>query len=119
MQQSATDGRKTVSALKAEFETTAERWGRDRQLAGAMVDADVVVEGLSKGKILTLSAHDALEWGMADYVAESRHELLTSGLSQLRGSGAHTALGRADRTLPDQLHHKFTSLDFGFSRPNL
>ncbi len=69
---------KTVSALKAEFETTAERWGRDRQLAGAMVDADVVVEGLSeKGKILTLSAHDALEWGMADYVAESRHELLT------------------------------------------
>ncbi|NLL42859.1 MAG: nodulation protein NfeD [Firmicutes bacterium] len=68
---------KTVSALKAEFESTAERWGRDRQLAGAMVDADVVVEGVvEKGKILTLSAQDALEWGMAEFVAASRYELL-------------------------------------------
>ncbi len=68
---------KTVSALKAEFESTAERWGRNRQLAGAMVDADVVVENLAeKGKILTLSAQDALDWNMADLMAGSTHELL-------------------------------------------
>lgn len=69
---------KTVSALKAEFEATALRSGRDRRLAAAMVDADVVVEGLTdKGKILTLSAQDALEWGMADLMAATSHEVLT------------------------------------------
>lgn len=68
---------KTVSALKAEFEATAQRTGRNRQLAAAMVDADVVVEDLvEKGKILTLSAKDALEWGMADLMAGSTSELL-------------------------------------------
>lgn len=68
---------KTVSALKAEFEATAERWGRDRQLAGAMVDADIVVEGLvEKGKILTLSAQDALDRGIADQIATSTSDLL-------------------------------------------
>src|SRR5690606_21387217 len=70
---------KTVSALRAEFESAAERWGRDRRLAGAMVDASVVIEGLSEqGKILTLSAQDALEYGMADLLAGSVHEVLTS-----------------------------------------
>lgn len=69
---------KTVSALKAEFESTAERWGRDRHLAGAMVDSDVVIEGLvEKGKILTLSAQDALDRGMADRIATSTNDLLT------------------------------------------
>lgn len=68
---------KTVSALRAEFEATAERWGRDRRLAGAMVDSSVVVEGLKEsGKILTLSAQDALEYGMADFMAGSVHEVL-------------------------------------------
>ena len=68
---------KTVSGLKAEFEATAERWGRNRQLAAAMVDADVVVEGLvEKGKILTLSAQDALDWNMADILVASTGELL-------------------------------------------
>jgi len=68
---------KTVSALRAEFEAAAERWGRDRRLAAAMVDASVVVEGLSEaGKILTLSAQDALDYGMADLMAGSVHEAL-------------------------------------------
>ncbi|NLM41348.1 MAG: nodulation protein NfeD [Firmicutes bacterium] len=68
---------KTVSALRAEFEAAAERWGRDRRLAGAMVDASIVVEGISEqGKILTLSAQEALEYGMADLLAGSIHEAL-------------------------------------------
>lgn len=69
---------KTVSALKAEFEATAAHYGRDRRLAAAMVDADVVVDGLvEQGKILTLSAQDAIEWGMADLMAGSVHQVLT------------------------------------------
>lgn len=69
---------KTVSALRAEFEATAARAGRDPRLAGAMVDADLVIEDLvEKGKILTLSAENAIEWGMADVLATSRHEVLS------------------------------------------
>ena len=69
---------KTVSALRAEFESTAQRWGRNRQLAAAMVDADAAIEDLvEKGKILTLAAEDALEWGMANRMATSTRELLT------------------------------------------
>lgn len=69
---------KTVSALSAEFEATAARVGRDPRVAAAMVDADVAIEGLiEKGKILSLSAEDALEWGISDLTAGSRHEVLT------------------------------------------
>ncbi|HHU60344.1 MAG TPA: nodulation protein NfeD [Natronincola sp.] len=68
---------KAVSALKAEFEATAERTGRNKQVAAAMVDADVVIEDLiAKDKILTLSTQDAVEWGMADFIANNRHEVL-------------------------------------------
>ena len=37
---------KVISALRAEFESLAERNGRDPQVAAAMVDKDVVIEGL-------------------------------------------------------------------------
>src|SRR6202035_936530 len=51
---------KTVSALRAEFKTTAERYHRNARLAEAMVDADVDVPAYKeRGKILTLSAEDA------------------------------------------------------------
>lgn len=69
---------KTVSALKAEFESTAQRVGRDGQVAAAMVDADVAIEGLvEQGKILSLSAQEALEWGFADVIGQNSHEVLT------------------------------------------
>ena len=68
---------KTVSAVRAEFEATAERTGRNPRIAAAMVDADVVVEDLApEGKILTLSAQNALEEGYADAIAASRNEEL-------------------------------------------
>ena len=68
---------KTVSAVRAEFEATAERTGRNPRIAAAMVDADVVVEDLApEGKILTLSAQNALEEGYADAIAASRNEAL-------------------------------------------
>lgn len=68
---------KTVSAVRAEFEATAQRTGRDPLIAAAMVDADVVVEELSpQGKILTLSAQNAMERGFADVIADSREDAL-------------------------------------------
>lgn len=69
---------KTVSALRAEFEATAARNGRDQRLGAAMVDADVAIEDLvEKGKILSLSAEDALKWELSDVTAGSIHEVLT------------------------------------------
>lgn len=70
---------KTVSALRAEFEATAERRGRDPVIAAAMVDAQVEVEGLvNKGEILTLTANRAQEVGYADGVAATRDEVLSA-----------------------------------------
>lgn len=68
---------KTVSAIRAEFEATAERHGRDVTIAAAMVDADVVIEGLvQKGQILTLSARRAKQLGFIDFIGENRDEVL-------------------------------------------
>ena len=75
---------KTLSYVRAEFEATAEGRGRDPLIAAAMVDASVVVEGLSgPGQILTLTAASALARGYADFVASSRREAL-----ELLGYGA-------------------------------
>lgn len=77
---------KTVSALRAEFESTAERNGRDPKIAAAMVDAKVVIDGLvAEGEILTLTASRAVELGFADGLASSRDEVLSAlGLGDRR-----------------------------------
>lgn len=68
---------KTISALRSEFEATAERAGRDPRIAAAMVDADIEIEGLvQEGKILTLAANRAAEEGFSDLIAASRQEVL-------------------------------------------
>ena len=76
---------KTVSALRAEFESTAEVYGRDPQIAAAMVDINVEIPGLvSSEQILALSAHQALELGYADLITSSRDEVLKEfGLDEL------------------------------------
>ncbi|NLM95863.1 MAG: hypothetical protein GX165_09895, partial [Firmicutes bacterium] len=69
---------KVISALRAEFESLAERNGRDPQVAAAMVDKDVVIEGLvEKDKILTLSANEAERRGFADFIAAGRQQVLS------------------------------------------
>ncbi|MGE5584952.1 MAG: NfeD family protein [Bacillota bacterium] len=77
---------KTISALRGEFEATAETRGRDPEVAAAMVDADVVVEGLiESGKLLTLTAQQAKEIGFIDLVAGTRREVLREfGFSDAR-----------------------------------
>lgn len=68
---------KTVSALRAEFESMAERVGRDPLIAAAMVDKNVEVPGVSRsGEILTLSARRAEELGYAEGIVSDRADLL-------------------------------------------
>ncbi len=78
---------KYISALRAEFEATADLRGRDPSIAGAMVDADMEIPGLvSRGKILTLTATKAAELGFADATAAD-----IEGLIELVGlAEAHT-----------------------------
>ena len=61
---------KAIAAVRAEFEATAELKGRDRQLAAAMVDADIEIPGVvERGKLLTLTAGRAMELGLIDGTA--------------------------------------------------
>ncbi|MDP9374020.1 MAG: nodulation protein NfeD, partial [Chloroflexota bacterium] len=66
-----------VSAVRSTFGATAEQRGRDPRVAEAMVDPEVAIEGLTeRGKLLTLTASQAVDRGYADGVAESRAEVL-------------------------------------------
>lgn len=68
---------KNVAYLRSEFESTAERHGRDPRIAGAMVDANVVIEDLvDQGQILSLTANQALEFEYADVIANYRNQVL-------------------------------------------
>lgn len=70
---------KAISYFRAEMGATAERNGRNRKIAEGMVDEDVEVEGLSeKGKLITLTAEDAIKWKMADYIAPTLNTFLDS-----------------------------------------
>lgn len=60
---------KMISAVRAEFESTAQRNHRDPKLAGAMVDKNVAVPGVKNdGTILTLNTQDAIRTHIADAV---------------------------------------------------
>ena len=63
---------KTVSYVRSEFRATAEARNRPPEFAEAMVDADVVIEGvIEEGKLLTLTATQAIEHGIADFTADT------------------------------------------------
>ena len=60
---------KYQSYMRGLMRSTAEANGRDPQIAESMVDPSLEVEGVSeKGKVLTLSATEALEFGVADQI---------------------------------------------------
>jgi len=64
-------GEKMVSYMRAEMRTTAEANGRRGDIAEAMVDSEVVIDGIVEpGKLLTLDTDQALKLGMADAQAE-------------------------------------------------
>ena len=69
---------KYVSVMRAEMRGTAERTGRDPEIAEAMVDESIVIPELSDaaGRPATLTSDQALQYGMADEMAQSLTELL-------------------------------------------
>jgi membrane-bound serine protease (ClpP class) len=70
---------KIVSAVRTTFKATAEARGRDPQVAEAMVDPDVAIEGLvTRGELLTLTTTEATAWGYNDGVADNRAEVLAA-----------------------------------------
>jgi membrane-bound serine protease (ClpP class) len=70
---------KIVSAVRTTFKATAEARGRDPLVAEAMVDPDVVIDGLvTRGELLTLTTTEATDWGYNDGVAANRAEVLAA-----------------------------------------
>lgn len=70
---------KTLSAVRAVFRSTATERGRDPLVAEAMVDPQVVVEGLvRRGELATLDVAQAQQRGYADGVAEDLDALLVA-----------------------------------------
>lgn len=68
---------KTIAAVRSTFRSTAEQQGRDPRIAEAMVDPKIAIDGLDDStSLLSLSTTQALEYGYADGVAESREALL-------------------------------------------
>jgi membrane-bound serine protease (ClpP class) len=76
---------KIVSALRGEFESTAERNHYDPKLAGAMVDKNVnLPEYKRSGMVLTLNTDDAVRSGIVAGIAPT----LDAALTQLHLAGA-------------------------------
>jgi membrane-bound serine protease (ClpP class) len=68
---------KTVSYVRKEFRATAESRKRPLLIAEAMVDADVVIAGVTtKGKLLTLTTEESIALKVADYRADTLEEAL-------------------------------------------
>ena len=73
---SSDTGEKTVSYMRGEMRATAEARGRNAQVAEAMVDADIAIEDLiAEGKLLTLTAIEAEDWGLVDHIVQDLSEL--------------------------------------------
>lgn len=69
---------KYISALRKEFKATAERRGRNSELAAAMVDSDLVIKGIiDKNKLLTLTAKETIEHNISDLVTKDFKSMLT------------------------------------------
>lgn len=86
---------KFLSYWRAEMSALAEAHGRDKEIAIAMVDRDVAIEGLKEaGKLLTLTAQEAKAVGYADYLVANRSELLqVLGLDQAAEEEVFTSRG--------------------------
>jgi membrane-bound serine protease (ClpP class) len=68
---------KMMSYFRTEMAATARAKGRRGDLAEAMVDKDIEIEGITQaGKLLTLDTDNALRLKVADFQVESIEELL-------------------------------------------
>ena len=70
---------KTISAIRAEFESLAEQHHRNPKIAAAMVDPSVVIGGLkAKGEILSLSPREGLKYHFVDGIAANDEAALAA-----------------------------------------
>ncbi len=68
---------KIVSAMRGEFRALAERRGLDPRVAEAMVDEEIEIEAVvDSGKLLTLTAQEAVSLGVAQGEVEDLDDLL-------------------------------------------
>lgn len=68
---------KYQSYMRSEMRSTAERNGRRTDIAEAMVDERVVIKGLvDSTQLVTLTAEEALEYGMADTLITKIEDVL-------------------------------------------
>lgn len=89
---------KYTSALRGQFRSVAEARGRDGAVAEAMVDPSREIPGLSaRGELVTLSADEAVEQGIADLVADD----LPDALSAFGYGGARTVV--LERNLTERI----------------
>jgi membrane-bound serine protease (ClpP class) len=68
---------KYQSYMRSEMRSTAERNGRRTDIAQGMVDETFIIEGLvDSTKLVTLTANESYEYGIADTLLESLDEVL-------------------------------------------
>ncbi|WP_077367971.1 NfeD family protein [Anaerosalibacter sp. Marseille-P3206] len=68
---------KILSMWRSLLRDVAELRGRDSEIVQAMADSDIEVEGINeKGKLINLNSREALEYGIADYIANDYQEIL-------------------------------------------
>lgn len=69
---------KILSSWRSDLRATAEAHGRNPEIAAGMADRNIVIEKVKeRGEILSLSAKEAVELGMADKIVQGRSGLLT------------------------------------------
>ena len=82
---------KSVSYVRSEFRATAEARNRPPEFAEAMVDVDVEIAGvIEKGKLLTLTASQAVEHKVAELTADT----LDAALAAAALPGAEVRVAR-------------------------
>jgi membrane-bound serine protease (ClpP class) len=97
--------------MRAEMRGTAEITGRDPEIAEAMVDERIIIPELSDeaGRPATLTSHQALQYGIADEMVESLHELLA--IYDLAGAEiVEIEINWAERTVRLLTHPVVTSI---------
>lgn len=68
---------KILSMWKSMLRNVAQNKGRNPEIIEAMADVDVVIDGVSEqGKLLNLTANEALEFGISDGIASNQEEVL-------------------------------------------
>lgn len=67
---------KYISAWKGKLRTVAKQKGRNAEIIAGMADADLEIKDIKeKGKLLNLTADEALKYGIVDEVVADREEL--------------------------------------------